>query len=60
MAKKKKWIAGAIKKPGSLTAAAKRKDMSISEYCAQGNLSGKAKKRCALAKTLKGMHKKGK
>lgn len=29
MAKKKKWIAGAIKKPGSLTAAAKRKDMSI-------------------------------
>lgn len=58
MAKKKKWIQGAVKKPGSLTAAVKRKGMSISEYCAQGNLSTTAKRRCNLARTLKKMRKK--
>ena len=29
----KKWIQDAIKKPGSLTAAAKRAGKSIAEYC---------------------------
>jgi len=51
--KKKKWIAGAIKKPGALTKAAKAKGMTISEYCAQSNLSSLGKKRCNLWKTLK-------
>lgn len=58
--KKKKWIKGAIKHPGALTRAAKRKNMSISQYCAQKNLSTTAKRRCALAKTLRGMRKKKK
>ncbi|MCS7317149.1 MAG: hypothetical protein NZZ41_02350 [Candidatus Dojkabacteria bacterium] len=47
------WIQKAIKKPGALTASAKRAGMSISEYCAQPNLSTKSKRRCNLAKTLK-------
>lgn len=54
----KQWIAGAIKHPGALTAAAKKAGKSISEYCAGGNLSSTAKKRCALARTLKKMRKK--
>ena len=52
-----KWIAGAIKHPGSLTAQAKAAGKSISEFCASGNLSSKTKKRCVLAKTLKGFSK---
>ncbi len=63
MAKKKKkrrWIQSAVKHPGSLTRAAKAKGMSISEYCAQKNLSTTAKRRCALAKTLSKMRKKKK
>ena len=59
MAKKKKWIQKAIKKPGSLTAAAKRAGMSIDEYCAQKNLSTKAKRRCNLRKTLTSLPKRG-
>lgn len=51
--KKKKWIKGAIKRPGALTKAAKAKGMSIAEYCAQSNLSTLAKRRCNLWKTLK-------
>lgn len=54
----KNWISEAIKHPGALTAAAKAKKESISQYCAGDNLSGVAKKRCALAKTLKGFKKK--
>jgi hypothetical protein len=52
MAEKKNWIAGAIKKPGSLTATAKKAGKSISELCA-GNVSGKTARRCTLATTLK-------
>jgi len=54
---KKKWIQGAIKHPGALTQAAKAAGKSITDYCAGGNLSPTAKKRCALAKTLRSMHK---
>lgn len=63
MAKKKKvkkFIQGAIKHPGALTAKAKAKGMSISEYCAQGSLSSVAKKECNLAKTLKKLGKRKK
>ena len=52
----KNWIKDAIKKPGSLTAAAKREGKSISEYC-QSPPSKKAKQRCNLAKTLKSFKK---
>jgi hypothetical protein len=54
---KKHWIQGAIKHPGALKAAAKAQGKTITEYCGQANLSGTAKKRCALAKTLRSMHK---
>jgi len=52
------WIAGAIRHKGSLTASAKAAGKSITEFCAQKNLSTQNKKRCVLAKTLKGFHKK--
>ena len=54
----KKWIANAIKHPGALTKMAKASGKSISDYCAQGNLSPVAKKRCVLRKTLMGFNKK--
>jgi hypothetical protein len=50
--RKKKWIKGAIKRPGALRRKAKRAGKSISSYCAQGNLSTRTKRQCALAKTL--------
>lgn len=52
-----KDIGKVIKHPGSLTAQAKKAGKSISEFCAGGNLSSKTKKRCILAKTLKGFKK---
>ena len=50
MAKKapKKFIQSAIKKPGSLTAAAKKAGKSISAYCAQSNLSPLMRRKCAF------------
>jgi len=42
---KKRWIQGAKIKKGALTQMAKRSGMSISAYCAQGNLSTLAKRR---------------
>lgn len=53
----KKWIKKAIKKPGSLTAAADTEGKSIADYCKEPP-SDKAKKRCNLWKTLKGLHNK--
>lgn len=54
---KNKWIQGAIKHPGALTAMAKAAGMSITQYCARPNLSATAKKRCNLRKTLVSFHK---
>lgn len=56
---KKKWIAGAIKHPGALIRKAKAAGMTISSYCAKGNLSTTSKKECVLARTLKAMPKRG-
>ena len=53
----KKWIQSAIKKPGALTSKAKRAGMSISKYCAKGDLDETTKRQCALAKTLKKLRK---
>jgi hypothetical protein len=53
----KNWIAGAIKKPGAETAAAKRAGMSVQAYAQKHKHdSGKAGKRARLALTLKKMH----
>lgn len=60
MAKKKKWIAKAIKRPGALTRKAKAKKMTITQYCAQTGLSTRSKRQCALARTLKKFRKKKK
>lgn len=54
----KKWIAGAIKHPGSLTKAAKAADKTVSQYCDDAHLSAHRQRQCRLAKTLEGMHKK--
>jgi len=53
----KNWIAGAIKHPGAMTAAAKREGVSNSTYEQEhkGD-SGKAGERARLALTLKGLH----
>lgn len=51
------WIQKAKIKKGALTSMAAAKGMSISEYCASGDLSPIAKKRCALAKTFAKMRK---
>jgi hypothetical protein len=54
MAKKKKWIQGAIKNPGALKAKAKAQGKSVSEYCSGlgSKASGTSKRQCSLAKTL--------
>lgn len=57
--RKKRWIKGAISRPGALTRKAKAAGMSISQYCAQKNLSTRSKRQCALAKRLKAMPKRG-
>jgi hypothetical protein len=54
----KNWIAGAIKKPGSMTAAAKRAGESTSEYEQKHKHdSGKAGQRARLAITLSKLKK---
>ena len=51
------WIAGAIKKPGAMTAAAKRAGETNAEYEQEHKHdSGKAGRRARLALTLKKMH----
>lgn len=54
----KRWIAGAIKRPGALTAKAKRAGMSISEYCSHKHSDTRTKRQCALYHTLRRMSKK--
>lgn len=52
--KKKKWIKGAIKHPGAMTAAAEREGVSNSEYIQEHKHdSGTAGKRARLAETMK-------
>jgi len=54
----KNWIAGAIKKPGAETAAAKKAGMSVQAYAQKhAHDAGKAGKRARLAITLGKMHK---
>lgn len=54
----KNWIAGAVKHPGAMTAAAKRAGESNSEYEQQHkDEGGKAGERARFALTMKGLHK---
>lgn len=60
MAKKKDWISGAIKKPGSLRKALKVKkgeDIPASKLKAAAKKPGKLGQRARLAQTLKGFKK---
>ena len=49
---KKKFIAKAIKRPGSLTKLAKASGMSINSYCNRTDLSKRAKQKCAFYKNV--------
>jgi hypothetical protein len=62
MAKKKpdKWIQKADLDEGALTQKAKNKGMTISQFCAQSNLTSKSKKQCRLAQTFSRMAKRNK
>ena len=62
MAKKKdkRWIQKADIEEGALTRKAEAKGMSISEFCAQPDLSSKSRKQCNLAKTFRKMSKRNK
>ena len=56
----KKWIAGAIKHPGALTAKAKAAGMSVSAYMAHPpNVSAATKREINLAKTLATLRRRG-
>jgi len=63
VAKKKKWIQGAIKRPGALTRKAKAVGMSVAAYVDNppANVSAQTRRQINLAKTLKklGRRKKG-
>ena len=54
-----KWIKGAIKHPGALTAQAKAAGKTVAQFCASlpDGASTTTKRRCALAGTLRGMSK---
>lgn len=49
----KKWMKGAVKRPGALTRKAKAAGMTIPQYCAQTGLSTLSKRQCNLAKTFR-------
>ena len=54
----KKWIAGAIERPGALTRKAKATHMTVAEFEAHPpqNTTTQTKRQINLAKTLRGFH----
>ncbi len=59
----KRWIQGAIKRPGAFTAKAKAAGMSVGGYADKVTKAGskadtRTKKQASLAKTLRGFNKK--
>jgi hypothetical protein len=63
VAKKKKWIKGAIKRPGAFKAKAKKAGMSTAAYAKKVTKKGskasmRTKRQASLAKTLGKMNKK--
>jgi hypothetical protein len=54
----KQWIEGAIKYPGSFSAAAKKAGKSVAEYAQEkASAAGKLGRRARLAETLMGLNK---
>lgn len=52
----KKWIQGAVKHPGAMTAAAKREGVSNSQYIQEHkHEGGKAGQRARFAAVMKGL-----
>ena len=63
MAKKKNWIAGAIKKPGALSkqmGVPEKKNIPMAKLKKAAKKTGKLGQRARLAMTLKGFRKKKK
>jgi hypothetical protein len=61
MAKKEKWIAGAIKRPGALTKKAKAAGMGVQAYARKmKGAKGRTGKQARLALTLSKLRKKKK
>ena len=65
MARKKKWIQKAVKRPGAFTAKAKKAKMSVSAYANKvlkkgSKASTRTKRQAALAKTLRKVSRKRK
>jgi hypothetical protein len=63
MARKKKWIKGAIKRPGAFSAKAKRAGMTTAAYATKvlkkgSRASAQTKRQARLAQTLGKMRKK--
>ena len=63
MAKKKKWIKKAIKRPGAFSAKAKRAGMSTAAYATKvlkkgSRASAQTKRQASLARTLAKMRRK--
>ena len=58
--RKKKWIAGAIKRPGALTRKAKAAGMTVAEFIAHPptGVSAMTKRQISLAKTLMKLRRK--
>jgi len=54
----KKWIQGAIKHPGALTAKAKAAGMTLGQFMAAPHRDTTTKRQVALAKTLRGLARK--
>jgi hypothetical protein len=52
----KKWIQGAIKHPGALTARAKAAGESLSQFMSEKHRDPTIRKEVALAKTLRAMN----
>ncbi len=59
--KKRKWIAGAVKKPGSFTRSAEAAGKSVREYAQEKkDAPGTLGRRARLALTFEGMSRKSK
>jgi len=61
----RKWIQGAIKRPGAFTKKAKKAKMSVSKYASKvlkkgSKASTRTKKQAALARTLSKLRKRKK
>lgn len=54
----RKWIAGAIKRPGALTKKAHAAGESVGEFCRHEHRSTRTRRQCNLARTLRRVSRK--